>query len=230
MRMDPEPNLEASRFDRRELMQTAGASATGALLLTESVAAQDNPAAQVADRASSLKITAMRTWLISPAVYLQIQTNHGVSGWGEIKGVDPRVAKTLAESLYELLDGENPTRIEYLWQKLYRAHRDIRGGPFLVHTLAGIDIALWDLAGKLWGAPVYRLLGGPCRDRIRVYHTARAKKVPPGGIFDHSCTPAEIQRIVDSIQRARDEVGLNGTVMFDAHCALPPAALIQLAA
>ena len=117
----------------------------------------------------------MRTW-VGPVVYVKIETNHGIIGWGEIKGVDPRVAKPLAESLFELLDGENPTRIEHLWQKIYRAHRDIRGGPFMVHTLAGIDMALWDITGKLWGVPVYRLLGGPCRDRIRVYHTPQARE------------------------------------------------------
>jgi galactonate dehydratase len=146
-----------------------------------------------------------------------------------VKAVDPRVARVLAQALYELIDGENPTRIEYLWQKIYRAHRDIRGGPFLVHTLAGIDMALWDITGKLWDVPVYRLLGGPCRDRIRVYHTAKAVKVPPHGIYEHSGSPADIDRMVQAIKAAREKVGPDGAVMFDAHCALPPATLIQLA-
>ena len=128
---------------------------------------------------------------------MKIETNHGVVGWGDIKGVDPRVAKPLAESLFELIDGENPTRIEHLWQKLYRAHRDIRGGAFMVHTLAGIDMALWDIAGKLWNVPVYRLLGGPCRDRIRVYHTPQAIKVRrPAALTSTASTPADIDRIV----------------------------------
>jgi L-alanine-DL-glutamate epimerase-like enolase superfamily enzyme len=127
------------------------------------VGQEKNPAAQVADTTSTLRITALRTYWVNPVVFVKIETNHGAVGWGEIKGIDPRVAKVLAEALYPLLDGENPTRIEYLWQKVYRAHRDIRGGPFLVHTLAGLDLALWDLAGKLWGVPVYRLLDGPCR-------------------------------------------------------------------
>jgi galactonate dehydratase len=160
---------------------------------------------------------------------VRLETNHGVVGWGEIKAVDPRVARVLVESLYELIDGENPTRIEYLWQKIYRAHRDIRGGPFMVHTLAGLDIALWDLTGKLWGVPVYRLLGGPCRDRIRVYPTPKAVKVPPHGIYEHSCNPADIDRMVSAIKAAREKVGPDGAVMFDAHCAVPPASLIQLA-
>jgi galactonate dehydratase len=194
------------------------------------VAAEQNPAAQVGDRSSTIRITRLRATWLGPAVFIKIETNHGIVGWGEIKGVDPRVSKPLVEALYDLIAGENPTRIEYLWQKIYRAHRDIRGGAFLVHTLAGIDMALWDITGKLWNVPVYRLLGGPCRERIRVYHTPQAVKVPPHGIYDHSGTPADIERMVAAIRAARQKVGPTGAVMFDAHSAVPPATLIQLAA
>lgn len=199
-------------------------------LLNHAVAGENAPGAQVADRASSIRITALKTFWIGPIVYVKIETNHGISGWGDLKGVDPRPAKVLAESLFELLEGENPTRIEYLWQKLFRAHRDMRGGAFMVHTIAAIDIALWDLAGKLWQTPVYRLLGGPTRDRIRVYHTPKAQKVPPHGIYEHSGTPPDIDRMVNAIKAAREKVGPDGAVMFDAHCAVPPATLIQFAA
>jgi galactonate dehydratase len=198
--------------------------------LADVVAALQNPAAEVADRSSSIRISRLRAHWVGASVYVKIETNHGVAGWGEIKAVDPRVAKPLVESLYALLDGENPTRIEHLWQKIYRSHRDIRGGAFMVHTLAGIDMALWDIAGKLWNTPVYRLLGGPCRDRIRVYHTPQAVKVPPHGIYEHSGTPADIDRMVAAIRAARQRVGPSGAVMFDAHCAVPPATLIQFAA
>ena len=214
---------------RREMFTTFGAIAAGQAILNDAVAQERNPAAQVADRSSTIKISKMRATWVGPTVYLRIETNHGIVGWGEVKGVDPRVAKPLAESLFELIDGENPTRIEHIWQKIYRAHRDIRGGPFMIHTLAGIDMALWDISGKLWNTPVYRLLGGPTRDRIRVYHTPLAKKVPPPGVFEHSGTPADIEKIVASIKAARDQVGPSGAVMFDAHCAIPPATLIQLA-
>jgi galactonate dehydratase len=205
-------------------------AAAGLAWAQSAVADDQNPAAQVADRSSTIRITGMKTYWVGPVVYVKIETNHGVSGWGDLKGVDPRPAKVLAESLFELIDGENPTRIEHLWQKLYRAHRDIRGGALMVHTLAAIDIALWDLAGKLWNVPVYRLLGGPTRDRIRVYHTDKAQKVPPHGIYEHSGTPADIDRMVQAIARAREKVGQDGVVMFDAHSAVPPATLIQLAA
>jgi galactonate dehydratase len=215
---------------RRDLLSTAAAIAAGNSLLNQVVGQDQNPAAAVVDRASNIRISAMKTFLVSPNLFIRIETNQGVAGWGEIKGLDVRVARPLVESLYELIDGENPTRIEHLWQKIFRAHRNMRGGALMIHTLAGIDMALWDIAGKLWDVPVYRLLGGPTRDRIRVYHTPQAQKVPPPGVFEHSGTPADIERIVASIKAARDKVGPNGAVMFDAHSAVPPATLIQLAA
>jgi galactonate dehydratase len=214
---------------RRELFTSAAAIAAGATLLREVVGQEQNPAAQVADRSSTIRITGMRSWWVNPCIFIRIETNHGVFGWGEIKGVDPRVSKPLVEALFELIKDENPTRIEHLWQKIYRSHRDIRGGAFMVHTLAGIDMALWDIAGKLWGVPVYRLLGGPCRERIRVYHTPQARKVPTGPL-EHAITPADVENIVGNIKAAREAVGPRGAVMFDAHSAIPPAALIQVAA
>jgi galactonate dehydratase len=212
---------------RREVLGAAGVAA-GALLGAEALA--QGPGAEVADRASAIRINALRTHRVAHKVYVQIQTNQRVTGWGEISALEPTAAEALARSLFELLDGENPTRIEHLWQKLYRSHRDMRGGPFMCHTIAGIDMALWDLTGKLYGVPVYRLLGGPTRDRIRIYPTERAHKVPPHGIYEPSGNPADINRMVAAIRETRRRVGPDGAVMFDAHCAVPPATLMQLAA
>jgi galactonate dehydratase len=217
-------------LDRREMLASAGAAVAGRMLLKDVVGMANNPAANVEDRAAGVKITALRPHVVGHKVYVQLETSHRVTGWGEVSALEPKTAAALVTSLFELLDGENPTRIEYLWQKLYRAHRDIRGGPFMVHTIAGIDMALWDITGKLWGVPVHRLLGGPCRDRIRVYPTAKATKAPPGGVYTHSCDPPDIQNMVRMIKEARKQVGPDGAVMFDAHCAIPPAALIQFAA
>ena len=216
-------------LDRRQLLGAGAAVAVGGLVLNEVLAAP-NPAAQVEDRGSDIRIRALRSHRAGSRVYVQLETNQKVTGWGEISALEPAAAAALANSLFELLNDENPTRIEYLWQKMFRAHRDLRGGPFMVHTIAGIDMALWDITGKLWGVPVHRLLGGPCRDKIRVYPTERAHKVPPHGIYDHSGNPSDINRMVEAIRAARKKVGPEGTVMFDAHCAVPPATLIQLAA
>jgi galactonate dehydratase len=219
---------DALRPSRRQWMSVATAAA-GMTFVNRAVADEQNPATQVTDRASSIRITGLKTYWVGPIVYVKIETNQGIAGWGDLKGVDPRPAKALAESLFELLSGENPTRIEHLWQKLFRAHRNMRGGALMVHAIAAFDMALWDIAGKLWNVPVYRLLGGPTRDRIRVYHTPQAQKVPPHGIYEHSGTPADIDKMVKAIAAARAKVGPAGAVMFDAHSAVPPATLIQLA-
>ena len=217
-------------FSRRDLLYSTGAAAAGMTFVNQAVPAEQNPATQVADRTSSLRLTAIKTYWVGPVVYVKLETNHGISGWGDLKGVDPRPAKVLVESIFELLKGENPTRVEHLWQKLFRSHRNLREGALMVHTIAALDMALWDITGKLWSVPVYRLLGGPTRDRIRVYHTAKAQKVPPHGIYEHSGTPADIDNMVQAIKAAREKVGPGGAVMFDAHSAVPPATLIQLAA
>lgn len=215
-------------FTRRNVLTSAGALAAGAALLTEQVAGAQNPAEQVGDRTTSIRIKSLKATPAGSKVFVKIETNHGVTGWGEIDQLEPKVAATLAQSLFVLLDGENPTRIEHLWQKLYRSHRDMRGGPFMVHTIAGIDMALWDITGKLWGVPVYRILGGPTRDKIRVYPSAKATK-PGAGPAEFAGTPADIQRYIDYIRGERKKVGPDGIVIFDAHCALPPPFLIQLA-
>jgi len=219
----------ASPFGRRKLLTAMGAAVAGQALLADFLPAQENPAANVADRSSSIRIKSLTTFPTGPKVFVKIETNHGITGWGEIDQLEPNVASALAKSLFELLDGENPTRIEHLWQKLYRSHRDMRGGPFMVHTIAGIDMALWDIAGKLWGTPVYRLLGGPTRDKIRVYPAAKASKIGCGPA-EFAGTPAEIERYVKQVNETRTRLGPEGTIMFDAHCALPPPFLIQLAA
>ena len=145
--------------------------------------------------------------------------------------MDTKVACALAESLSEILIGENPTRIEHLWQRMFRSHRNIRGGGLMVHTISGIDMALWDITGKLWGVPVYRLMGGPVRDKIWKYPSPKAIKIGPrGGPFYHAGTPDEVQACVAAVHEARKKVGSDGAVMFDAHSQMPAAFVKQFAA
>ena len=217
------------RGSRRNFFGAVGWAAVG-LGIAHDVLGAENPGVLVADKASAIRIKSLKTVPVKGNLYIKIETNQGIFGWGETAGVEPFVAAELARSLFELLKDENPTRIEYLWQKLYRSHRDIRGGPFMVHVISAIDAALWDISGKLHGVPVYRLLGGPVRDKIRYYSHAKAHKAPPGGVYEHSGNPMDIEKIVGMVKSARQMVGPDGTVMFDAHCAIPPATLIQFAA
>ena len=102
--------------------------------------------------------------------FLRLETSDGTVGWGEpvIEGRSKTVAAAVEELLDTYVVGEDPSRIEDLWQTMYRGGF-YRGGPILMSAIAGIDQALWDVKGKHLGAPVYELLGGAARDRIRVY-------------------------------------------------------------
>jgi galactonate dehydratase len=220
---DQEPD---SIIDRRELLAGAGILAAGGVLLAGAGPLQ----AAAEDKHSTIRITRLRANPVGPKCFVKIETSHKITGWGEITGLEPKVAGALAESLFELLDQENPTRIEHLWQKLYRSHRDMRGGPFMVHTISAIDMALWDITGKLHGVPVYSLLGGPCRDKIRMYNTPKAHKTGTGGPHPWSGGLKDIEGLIRSVEHSRKMVGPDGAVMFDAHCAMPPPLLIQFAA
>lgn len=117
-----------------------------------------------------MKISKLSLYLVKPRwLFLKIDTDQGISGWGE-PVVEGRAAtvKAAVEEFADALLGEDPFRIEDIWQKLYRGHF-YRGGPETMSAIAGIDQALWDIKGKALGAPVHELLGGKCRDRIRVY-------------------------------------------------------------
>lgn len=219
---------------RRSFFHSATIAAAAAISGNTSKAADivrdlPNPSKASEDRASEIKISSLYATRVGTKAYVRIDTSHKISGWGEVTGLDPEVACSLARSMFELIDGENPTRIEYLWQKIYRSHRDMRGGPFMVHVLSAIDMALWDITGKLHGVPVYRLLGGPTRDKIRMYPHAKAYKVPAGGPRQWAANPKELEGLVQHIADARTRVGPDGTLMFDAHCCLPPPMLIQFA-
>lgn len=214
-------------FARRRVLLGAGAAAAGSSFLPADET-RLRTADSVADRTTSIRISQVTPHIFRDRVFVRVDTNHGISGWGEIKGVVPSVAAALATSMFELLDGENPTRIEHLWQVLYRAERNQRGGAFMVHAIAGIDMALWDITGKLWGVPIHRLLGGPTRDRIPVYPSATAIKLGSGP-KPHSGNPIDITPLVQQVRDTRKRLGDSGTIMFDAHSAIPPAMLIQFA-
>ena len=117
-----------------------------------------------------MKITKVNTYLVRPRwCFVEIETNEGISGWGEavIEGKAATV-KACVEEMKDYLIGNNPMNIEDIWNTLYRAGF-YRGGPIIMSAIAGIDQALWDIKGKYYNAPVYDLMGGSCRNKVRVY-------------------------------------------------------------
>ncbi|MBQ3235550.1 MAG: galactonate dehydratase [Clostridia bacterium] len=117
-----------------------------------------------------MKIVKISTYLVRPRwCIVEIETDEGFVGYGEavIEGKASTVSACVKE-MEEYLLGKDPTKIEDIWNMLYRA-AFYRGGPIVMSAIAGIDQALWDIKGKILNVPVYELLGGKCRDKIKVY-------------------------------------------------------------
>ena len=185
-----------------------------------------------------MKITALRTYAVPPRwLFLKIETDAGVSGWGE--PVLEGHVRTLAAKIEEygtMLIGLDPARITDIWQMLYR-NGCYRGGPVLMSALAGIDMALWDIRGRVLDQPVHALLGGRVRDRIRAYtwiggdradtliedaQAARdagftAAKFNVGGEIAMIESHRKVDAVVANIAALRDAMGPDFDLAVDFH-------------
>ncbi len=149
---------------RRSILQGAAAGFAASAALAQTASAATVPLKD------SLKITKLETFLVKPRwLFLKMHTDAGLIGLGE-PIVEGR-AKTCAEAVREMepyLIGQDPRRVQHHWQAIYR-HAFYRGGPVLTSALSGVEQAMWDITGQAFGVPVYALLGGPTRDRVRLY-------------------------------------------------------------
>ncbi len=117
-----------------------------------------------------MKVTSLELFKVPPRwLFLKVSTDEGIAGWGEpiVEGRAETV-RAAVEELSGYLIGRDPFRIEDHFQVLYRGF--YRGGPILTSALSGIEQALWDIKGRALSVPVYELLGGAARDRVRVYN------------------------------------------------------------
>src|SRR5256886_11562528 len=158
-------------IDRRSIIRSAFASAGLAAFAGVEAAAQQRASSSAPISPKDIwRSTRLETFLVKPRwLFLKVQTNAGILGLGE--PITEGRALTCAEAVKEIepyLIGKDPRRVVHHWQAIYR-HAFYRGGPILTSALSGIDQALWDIKGKALGVPVYELLGGPTRDRVRVY-------------------------------------------------------------
>lgn len=101
---------------------------------------------------------------------VEIETDLGLVGWGECYG-PAKINAAVVEGLSTLLIGQDPLRGEWIWREIYSRFRDHGQKGSIIQGLSGIDIALWDLKGKLLGQPIHRLMGGPLRSEVRAYAT-----------------------------------------------------------
>ncbi|MCH6265055.1 galactonate dehydratase [Neobacillus citreus] len=117
-----------------------------------------------------MKITNLTLYKVPPRwLFLKIETDNGLEGWGEpiVEGRASTVEACVKE-LSDYLIGQDPRKIEDLFQVMYRGGF-YRGGPIMMSAISGIEQALWDIKGKFYNMPVYEMLGGAARDKIRVY-------------------------------------------------------------
>lgn len=133
----------------------------------------------------NIKVTKLETFVLKNSwVFVKISTNAGITGWGEMLKDDAKACAAGALEVGDYLIGKDPRPVVHHWQAIHRG-AFYRGGPIKSAISSGIDQALWDIAGKCYGVPAYKLLGGPTRDKVFVYGTpdpitgVRAMKVGP---------------------------------------------------
>jgi galactonate dehydratase len=150
-----------------------------------------------------MKITAIVPWLVKVEasywgeyLFVEVRTDGGLSGWGEITTttkIANRAVAGMLRQLNELLVGDDPTKIESLWHKTFRAFTYMGSRGAASHVVSGVDIALWDVLGKSRGLPIYEMLGGAVRDDLLIYtHPDQRKFTSREGVVE------EIRAIVDS--------------------------------
>ncbi|MCL5027027.1 MAG: mandelate racemase/muconate lactonizing enzyme family protein [Chloroflexi bacterium] len=194
----------------------------------------------------------------SSAAFVKVETDEGVTGYGEAKGT-PLVMKSIIEhELKPLLVGEDPTRVTYLWEKMYNGSRlglsfyygrsqsrSTAASGEVMCAISGVDVALWDLCGRAMNVPVFKLMGGAVRDRIKAYASAghgrlghigqefasyvakgyKACKMRVGGM-DH---PHMVSGSRARVKEAREAVGPDVLIMLDAHGSTGVTDAIKLA-
>ena len=185
-----------------------------------------------------MKITNMSLYKVPPRwLFLKMETDEGITGWGEpiVEGRADTV-RTAVEEFKDYLIGKNPMIIEDHWQVMYRGGF-YRGGPEVMSAISGIDQALWDIKGKYYNAPVYDLLGGACRDKLKVYRWIggdrpddvknaaleainqgyTAVKMNATEELHYIDNFAKIEAVSDRIAAVRDAVGYKLDIAVDFH-------------
>lgn len=204
-----------------------------------------------------MKITEIKTHVLGTAwrnlTFVRVLTDEGIEGVGEVRMLNHTDALIgyLAEAATNHLVGYDPTAIEALVQRMYR-NDYARAGEIAMSAIATVEIACWDILGKSLGQPVYKLLGGAVRDRIKAYangwytvertptefHAAaeravakgyRALKFDPFGAGFYELERAEKTQVLELVEAVRDAVGPEVEILIEMHGRFNPATAVELA-
>lgn len=184
-----------------------------------------------------MKITEIKVYKVKPRwIFIKISTDEGIDGWGEM--ISGTKTETVVAGAYEMgkrIIGRNPMEIERIWQELHRSF--FRGGPINGTIISGIEMALWDIKGKYYNAPVYELLGGAVRDKIMVYSWIggdrpdevvesaldrldrgfKAVKMNATEELHYIDSFKKVQEVVDRVASIRNKVGYDLEIGVDFH-------------
>ena len=130
-----------------------------------------------------MKITSVKPWLLysyaaynfgrkGEYIFVEVKTDEDITGWGEVTTTHPaanRAICAIIQQLDQIIVGENPLQIEKIWNKIFRRFTYMGSRGASTNAISGVDIALWDIFGKVKNEPIYNLLGGPIRNNIELY-------------------------------------------------------------
>ncbi|MDZ7401103.1 MAG: mandelate racemase/muconate lactonizing enzyme family protein [candidate division KSB1 bacterium] len=161
-----------NQLNRRNFLSALGLTAAGTFAMATPLAAikpQDdkfNPLPKVSD----LKITDVKTYKLARAILIKLETNTDINGWGEASSNSrPVIEAFIHDKLKKVVIGQDPFNVEPLWDRLFWGEHDLGPAGALPYAIAGLDLAMWDIKGKVLNVPVYRLLGGCYRKEMPAY-------------------------------------------------------------
>jgi galactonate dehydratase len=218
-----------------------GLAGAGALFGLDAMYTAERTDAAAIGPNDEIKVTKVESFVLKNSwVFVKISTDAGIVGWGEMLKDGAKACAAGALEVGDYLVGQDPCRVTFHWQAIHRG-AFYRGGPIKTAISSGIDQALWDIKGKVYGVPVYKLLGGPTRDRVRVYGRVSeetgvdAMKVGPRGGQRQAIKYVEGQKFVDEVaerfKALRDKFGSGVDIGIDFHGAVqPPTAMLLIKA
>jgi galactonate dehydratase len=230
--------MQRSQIDRRSLLRAA--LGTGTLYGIDALFTTERTSAAAVGPNDNIKVTKIEAFVLKNSwVFVKISTDAGIVGWGEMLKDDAKACAAGALEVGRYLVGQDPNRVVYHWEAIERGSF-YRGGPIKTAIMSGIDQALWDIKGKVYGVPVYKLLGGPTRDRIRVYGTVssvtgvNAMKVSPSAsraAFKYIEGQKFVDEVVERFKALRERQGSGVDIAIDFHGAVePPTASLLIKA